>query len=54
MLKVAKQIPAKVEACIKTEADAQRFFAENKGKDLFPEKTARMKKLWENVKYQTR
>lgn len=30
--------------------DAQRFFKENRGKDLFPEKTARMKKLWENVK----
>lgn len=30
--------------------DAQRFFKENRGKDLFPEKTARMKKLLENVK----
>lgn len=40
----------KSEASIKTEAEAQRFFKENKGKDLFPEKTARMKKLWENVK----
>ena len=30
--------------------DAQRFFKENRGKDLFPEKTARMKKMLENVK----
>ena len=50
MLKVSTAIPTKTEACIKTEADAQRFFKENRGKDLFPEKTARMKKLWENVK----
>lgn len=34
----------------KTKAYAQRFFKKNRGKDLFPEKTARMKKLLENVK----
>lgn len=50
ILKVASKMPVKVEAYIKTEADAQRFFKENKGKDLFPEKTSRMKKLLENVK----
>lgn len=44
MLKFATVIPTK------TEVDVQRFFKENRGKDLFPEKTARLKKLLENVK----
>ena len=50
MLKIEIQPTTHTKTSTLTTIDAQRFFKENKGKDLFPEKTARMKKLWDNVK----
>lgn len=50
MLRKSIETSIKQEAYLKTAEDAQRFIKDMKGVDLFPEKTARMKKLWVNVK----
>ncbi len=49
MLKITSKIPQSQEPYLKTQAEILSFLAQSKGKDLFPDKTARVKKIYQNI-----